>query len=395
MSRELENTLIRLLKGRPFYGHLALSCRRREEPGTHAAGLTIHGGVPTLAVDPERFAACAAAEQEALIEHLLKHLLHLHPLRRKERHCGDWDLACDLAINQTISGLPAEAALPAQFRCPPGLAAEEYYARLKDPYNTGGMEGSGIGNATRDAGERTGSGDDTIPNATIDDHRIWDEADSTPLALAEEMVRGQVLDALRRSDGQVPGDIRALVDRLLTPSPIPWRQVLRQFVATAGRLGRRSTWLREHRRFQHETPGMRKRHRLNLLVGVDVSESTDTQAMREAFGRELVQIALGREAQITVLYANSRIQRIETLRGSMVRPEVYRGGGFTDLRPVFDHARTLQPRPAAVIYLTDGFGQAPEGMEFPTLWVLPPEGKRPAPWGVELNLSLEREEGAR
>ena len=44
--------------------------------------------------------------------------------------------------------------------------------------------------------------------------------------------------------------------------------VLRQFIATAGRVGRRSSWLRENRRFGHETPGTRKRHRLALLVGV-------------------------------------------------------------------------------------------------------------------------------
>ena len=66
--------------------------------------------------------------------------------------------------------------------------------------------------------------------------------------------------------------------------------------------------------------------------------------------------------------------------------EVYRGGGFTDLRPVFEHARALHPPPAAVIYLTDGYGEAPAEMEFPTLWVLTKEGKRPAEWGVELRL---------
>jgi len=69
--------------------------------------------------------------------------------------------------------------------------------------------------------------------------------------------------------------------------------------------------------------------------------------------------------------------------------EVVHGGGFTDLRPVFDFAKTMHNRPAAVIYLTDGEGPAPETMEFPTLWVLTPEGRRPTEWGVELRLSAE------
>jgi predicted metal-dependent peptidase len=48
----------------------------------------------------------------------------------------------------------------------------------------------------------------------------------------------------------------------------------------------------------------------------------------------------------------------------------------------------MQPRPAAVLYLTDGIGPAPDEMEFPTLWVLTREGEKPAPWGVELRLDV-------
>ena len=122
------------------------------------------------------------------------------------------------------------------------------------------------------------------------------------------------------------------------------------------------------------------------MVGVDSSDSTREQPLREAFARELLHIARGRESLLTVLYAGSRIQKIETFRGAPQTVEVYLGGGFTDLRPVFDHARRLQPRPAAVIYLTDGYGEAPEAMELPTLWVLTKEGQKPAGWGVELRL---------
>jgi predicted metal-dependent peptidase len=197
-----------------------------------------------------------------------------------------------------------------------------------------------------------------------------------------------VRDAWQKCDGRVPGELQTLVAGYLAPPHIPWRQVLRQFVATAGRVGRQSTWQRENRRFSHVTPGTRKRHKLSLLIGIDVSDSTNAPELRENFARELLQIARGRDAVLTVLYANSRIQRIESLRGTGVVPASYHGGGFTDLRPVFDYARTLQPRPAAVIYLTDGIGPAPETMEFPTLWVLTKEGEKPVPWGVELRLDI-------
>jgi predicted metal-dependent peptidase len=391
MNRPLENAIVRLLKRRPFYGQFILNFHREERAGDHPLGVTVRNGVPLLAVTGDRFAAVPPEAQEALLEHAVKHLLHLHMARRKGRNRRDWDVACDMAVNQTIADLPPDALLPDRFGLPDGLAAEEYYRLIAARFDTGNMEGGGIGNASRDTGGVVGAGAgeaDRSAAGTVDDHAVWDEADSTPLRLAEEMVRSMAREAMRRCDGEVPSDIRQLVEGLLAPPAIPWRQVLRQFVATAGRVGRKSTWMREHRRFGHDTPGTRKRHRLNLLIGVDVSDSTNSAELREAFARELLQIARGLDTRITVLYANSRIQRIDSFRGSAAIAESYHGGGFTDLRPVFDYARTMQPRPAAVIYLTDGIGPAPERMEFPTLWVLTKEGEIPVPWGVELRLDV-------
>ena len=384
----LENTIIRLLREKPFYGHFLLNLRR-EVNGTsgRAAGVTIRDGVPTLSINPPQFEQYTAEERQAFLEHLVKHLLHLHPLRRKGRNSHDWDAACDLAINPSIVGLPHDSPGPEQFGLEPGLAAEEYYDLLVPSFDTGNLDGSGYGDGERDEQGAAGQGRaDVRDAAALDDHTIWDAADSTPLPLAEEMLRSIIRDSLRGSDGELPGDIRGVAEGLLQPSPIPWRQVLRQFVATAGRVGRTTTWMREHRRFDHITPGIRKRHRLNLLVGIDVSDSTDVVELREAFAQELLRIARGRDARITVLYANSRIQRVEAFTSAACVAGRYAGGGFTDLAPVFEYAKTMHPLPAAVIYLTDGIGPAPEEMEFPTLWVLTAEGERPAPWGVELRM---------
>jgi predicted metal-dependent peptidase len=384
----LQNAIVRLLRQKPFYGHFLLNLRRSEHTGSpHAAGVTVRDGIPTLSLNPPLFNLLSDGEQEALLEHLIKHLLHLHPLRRKERNQHDWDVCCDLAINPTVEGLPDNAPMPEMYGMEAGLAAEEYYDALVPPFDAGNLEGSGYGNTQQEGQGADGQGQAEIRDATtLDDHDIWSDADSTPLPLAEEMMRAITRDSLRGSNGETPADVRSVVDSLLQPSPIPWRQILRQFVATAGRVGKTSTWMREHRRFSHDTPGNRKRRRLNLLVGIDVSDSTDIVRLREAFARELLQIARGRDAHITVLYANSRIQRVEAFNSSLCVLQRYEGGGFTDLRPVFEYARGMHPLPAAVIYLTDGIGPVPEKMAFPTLWVLTAEGEKPAPWGIELRL---------
>ena len=373
--RVLEDSIVRLLKTKPFYGQFLLQCRRQTLDGSAPAGVTLRDGVPTLALNPTNFALFSPAEQQALLEHLVRHLLHLHPCRRRERRATTWDLACDLAINPEIANLPAESPLPGRFRLPDGLAAEEYYQRLPQLSLDGHDQGRS------DGGDRRPQ--------PIDDHRIWQEADRTPPQLSEQVVRQMVQTALRRCHHELPVELERLLQPYLRPAAIPWQQVLRQFVGGAGRIGRRGTWKREHRRFGQQTPGIRKKSRLNLLVAVDVSDSTAERELRETFAAELLQIARGRESRLTVLYSGSRIQKIQTFARAPQSIEVYLGGGFTDLRPVFEHARRMTPQPAAIIYLTDGYGEAPERCDIPTLWVLTPDGRKPADWGRELRLKTE------
>jgi len=386
----LQNAIIRMLKRRPFYGQLLLACDRRDGEGF---GIHLQNGTPVLTCGDDFLRQHPLQVQEALLEHLLLHLLHLHPARGKGRHPLVWDIACDLAINPSIDNLPEHATLPEQFDLPEGHAAEEYEQLLTRRFGLGNQRGEGEGEADQSSQGRgdfgSGEAEQQLEEAArdrsrLDDHRDWPEADSTPQRLAEQVVRQLVRDAHRKSDGAVPPGLEPLVAGFLAPPAIPWREVLRQFVATAGRVGRTSTWKREHRRFAHDTPGQRKRRRLNLLVGIDVSDSTNTRELREQFARELLQIARGRDSQLTVLYSGSRIQQIRRFASSSAVKEVYHGGGFTDLRPVFDYANEMHPRPAAIIYLTDGFGEAPEKMEFPTLWALTADGRKPADWGMEL-----------
>lgn len=392
--RVLENAVVRLLKQKPFYGHLLLGFRRRIVADRSVLGVTITNGTPLLAVDPEALGAFTADEQMALLEHAIKHLLHLHPVRGRGIHRLTWDVAADLAINPSIAGMPDQAPRPERFKLQAGLAAEEYASLLSRPFDTGNLDGEGLGNASQEeSGQHLESGcavSTRSSSTPIDDHSLWDEADSTPERLAEQVVRDLVREAHRKVHGEVPEDVHALVQGWLAPPEIPWRQILCQFIGTAGRIGRQSTWQRQHRRFQHNTPGVRKRRHLNLLVAIDVSESTDEAPLRETFARELLQISRGRDSRITVLYAHSRIRRIDQFRSSQVVAEVFHGGGFTDLRPVFDYAKEMHPLPAAVIYLTDGYGPAPQEMEFPTLWVLTPDGQKPVEWGVELRLDIDR-----
>ena len=67
------------------------------------------------------------------------------------------------------------------------------------------------------------------------------------------------------------------------------------------------------------------------------------------------------------------------------------GMGGTDFRPVFNYIEEDDLNPTALIYLTDGYGPAPdEEPDYPVLWVITQGGHRPCPWGDAVSLTNDR-----
>ena len=104
-----------------------------------------------------------------------------HPFRRGHRDAVLWNVACDLAINPDIAAMPLEAPRPKYFALPDGLAAEEYYQLLIDPFSCGSIDGAGADDATQDKGGSVGDGPDEAEGgqgaataAPLDDHAVWD-----------------------------------------------------------------------------------------------------------------------------------------------------------------------------------------------------------------------------
>ena len=156
--RVLENAVVRLLKRKPFYGHLLFGFRRRLDTSAHALGVTVVNGIPTLCVDVDKYADFSNLEQQALLEHGIKHLLHLHPVRGRGFHHMTWDVAADMALNPDIENMPLDAPRPERYQFADGLAAEEYARLLQKDFDLGNLEGEGIGDAESEQGGDVGEG---------------------------------------------------------------------------------------------------------------------------------------------------------------------------------------------------------------------------------------------
>jgi predicted metal-dependent peptidase len=201
------------------------------------------------------------------------------------------------------------------------------------------------------------------------------------------------LVAVRQQITDVPGHLGALLDlriRDLVAPRVNWRTVLRKFVTTV--YGGRRRWLPPSRR--HIARGLylpsRREDAIQFVVAIDTSGSTgpfigqfvsELVALVESFGRHEITLVCC-DAEITAV---SRHNADAPLTAASVE---LKGGGGTDLRPPFRWAEEHEPTASALLYLTDGYGPAPEVRpKLPTLWMLTPDGHPPASWGEICMLS--------
>ena len=96
-------------------------------------------------------------------------------------------------------------------------------------------------------------------------------------------------------------------------------------------------------------------------------------------------------AYLCVRKDDYEIQQIENFSGDTPLPPNYQwesyGHGGTSFIPPFEYVKEHELHPDILIYLTDGYGDAPEkAPKFPVLWVLTNDGEEPALWGKKIKL---------
>jgi predicted metal-dependent peptidase len=133
----------------------------------------------------------------------------------------------------------------------------------------------------------------------------------------------------------------------------------------------------------------RRHETLRLAVALDTSAST--ARLQGEFWSEIVGIAGSYDDyEIRLVEGDDRVRDVRTFgRDRPLNPRQIelRGFGGTDFRPVFAWLEAERSEPRALVFLTDGHGQAPAcPPRYPVLWVLSSAGRAPASWGQVLRL---------
>ena len=381
----------------------------------------------TAATDGERIfmdiAFCAklsADERLFVMAHEVWHCVLMHMLRCQTRDPSAFNVAADMEVNRMLKkeGLkpPSDCLLP---KCEwDELSAEEIYEHIrkrpKPPQisqiqqDAGVQADEGIGSgkqfdkhiypnrsdeAPASASAALSAGDNT-PAITDQWGEVGFDKDYAPHITTElaDRIRERIVavaQQMERTRGKLPAHLESVVRAALRPQ-IRWQEVLAQFVTSCYGGSRR--WLPPNRR--HISQGLylqsSRKERLRAVVAIDTSGST-TADLPQFFSELTSLLNTFGDYELTVIQCDCEIQNVEKFDACnpFHSPDwkTY-GQGGTDFRPPFVYvAEHPEIEPSCLIYITDGYGPAPDNPPpYPVLWILTSDGEKPAPWGRELGL---------
>lgn len=167
-------------------------------------------------------------------------------------------------------------------------------------------------------------------------------------------------------------------------SNLDWRTLLAQFLGRFG--GGSSRWFPPARRHVHRGLYLPSRREGMLRVVFVADSSRSTARYLRTFADELVALVQAFESyELWLVSCDDEIRSVTRHDADApldLRTVEFRGGGWTSFKPPFEWIERERIEADVLVYLTDGFGEAPKAPPpIPTLWVLPPGHGAPAPWG--------------
>lgn len=392
MGDKVEQAVVDLIRLKPVFGFILTRMRRVMAPHlcpTMGVRPTVDRYIQLL-WNPFFVEKLTSDELITVLEHEVMHILNEHPMRRCGRDPEQWNVACDMAINQYLEGLPPDCIVLLE-----GLEAEreaEYY------YNQ-----EAVAQLTSSFSEQGGMCGE---NSMRGDHSGWDDLDGDIAAQEKvrQMVKGAVEDAKNQGRGTMPSWMEEMIKRVVAP-PIKWNILLRTGISQEVTAQPEDTFRRPHRRRMFDNngrledmyPGFKRKPQSELIVAIDTSGSMGAQELGEVVN-ELNYLRRAGYDPIELIHCDAQITKIETYNGK--NEIICHGRGGTCFLPVLEHIRDNKPiregfKPT-LIYFTDGYGENPADMgftkRFKTIWVVSRQGSadRVAQFGTIIKMENHR-----
>ena len=253
----------------------------------------------------------------------------------------------------------------------PGLDDDEQPGNGTDGWGTVEVDGNGNMEVKVDA--------DFSPNRTDD---VWKEWKNKMMSAAQQCA----------AKGVDMGSYQRRLDDLFD-SRIHWKEILRQYLTPMFDSTRK--WLPPNRRHVYKKmylPSLRKEKQLRIVIAIDTSGST-TGDIVKTFVSEVFAI-LNSFGGYDLRLIQCDLAICEDVNFNTENPFIadnfkLKGGGGTSFTPVFDLVdQDIEP-PEVLLYLTDGYGNAPKRKpNYPVIWGVIEGGVVPAKWGKSINIDM-------
>ena len=346
-----------------------------------------------------------ADERITILAHEIWHCGLLHFSRevgRIDQHKA-WNYAIDHEVNALLKEdgfkLPEGSVLYKDWI---GQSAEQIFdmidsgelpieGMLVDEHYVGRPSDEDSGDGDSQNGDHCSCGDDD-PLIETDGENVTLKVDTSFIPRRSDDVwkewRANMKSAAQRCAGRGIdfGGYSWAIQDILEPR-IHWKELLRQFITPV--LGSARQWLPPNRRFVTQglyLPSRRMDEELKIVIVIDTSGSTMGPLVQE-FISEVDSIMRSFGAfELTVIQADAQVCDVKKFtHEEPFNPGEFKlyGGGGTDFWPAFNWVKSnMDEPPKALLYMTDGFGPAPDqGPGYPVLWVLNEHGSMPTDWG--------------
>ena len=379
-----------------FYMHLISQCKVVFDETLQAcAGVGFHRHQYVLYLNPSKVIAEGVDEKgnpvvvggfnkDMPLKHrlgVLKHeMLHIalgHLLRVEDRDFGNFNIASDCALNQSVprDHLPEYAIYPDNFpskkKVPTLESAEFYYTLLEDEEKKEKKKKKKCGDGGTSLGEQVAR----------DAHSKWKEI-SEDATLQKEFTKNMVERAAENTRKQVgcyPVGYGQMISNLTVRREVDWKRELRRLIGNK-KTTFRKTLMRNDRR-NPKANGLKGKvtnRTFELAAISDVSGSVSDTALLHVWG-EIINACRLFETPITIVQVDTQPCDPEPLtrRTSVIQRKAC---GGTILFPGVERLLETNNRFDALLVTTDGFLNNSDVDDFlaigkPVIWLIEPKGQ--------------------
>src|ERR1051326_884972 len=410
-AQRLKKSRIDLLMDEPFFGSLLMQLQPVEDPSVP----TFRTNGEKLWYSPDYLERQNDRQLRTVLCHEVLHPAFLHPFRLGDRDLRAANRAADYVINNFLDNYNQEAVKrgetppfewPADDAGKPDvlidhqyddMSFEEVYAELmrkppgdeQNPQQPPGGPGQGQPGPNGPPQPGAGSGSDGQPGTEQSSPGEFSAgaADEAEAQAQEAKWKVAVKQAavMAKGRGCLPAGLERTVNELLDPKA-GWREILRNLLTSLAKDD--YTWSRPNTRYAGTgmiLPSLHSPRLGRIAVAIDTSGSIGQQELNEFLAEVRAILFDCRPEKLILIQCDAAIQEWTELDPFDEVDVHLKGGGGTNFRPVFERLAEEPEPPAALVYLTDLYGTAPDqAPPYPVIWAC--NNQQTGPFGATVHI---------